>query len=335
MVSMNPFELTKKLMAIPSVTGSEKEVGEFLASHLASLDYRVERQDVARDRFNVMALAGDARLLLCTHLDTVPPPPPAIPIREDSDFLYGRGACDTKGIIAAMLEAGERLRRSGILNFGYLFLVGEETDSIGAKTANTLKWNTEFVIVGEPTQNQLARAQKGTLMVNLNVVGKAAHSGYPELGVSAIKNLLAVLDDCENADWGDDPVLGKGTFNTGVFHGGEAANIVPPRASASIMIRTVESRVHVEDKMRRIVGNRATMEVVGASDPQITHVVEGFPTTVVSFGSDVPHLGNLGKRLLIGPGSILDAHTVGEKISKSELMAGADLYDRLVRKLLI
>ena len=322
-------------MSIPSVTGAEREVGEFLSSHLTHLNYRVERQNVVDDRFNVMAFAGEARVLLCTHIDTVPPPPPAIPVREDNEFLYGRGACDTKGIIAAMLEAGGRLRQRGILNFGYLFVVGEETDSIGAKAANTLTWNTEFVIVGEPTQNQLARAQKGTLMVNLNAAGRAAHSGYPEFGISAIRNLLAVLDDCESADWGDDAVLGKGTFNTGVFHGGEAANIVPPHASASIMIRTVEGRAQVAEKMRRIVGNRATMEVVGASDPQITHVVEGFPTTVVSFGSDVPHLGNLGKRLLIGPGSILDAHTIGEKISKRELMEGADLYERLVRKLLL
>jgi acetylornithine deacetylase len=321
-------------MSIPSVTGTERELGEFLVSHLATLNYRVERQSVTADRFNVMAFAGDARVMFCTHIDTVPPAPPAIPIREDNEFLYGRGACDTKGIIAAMLEAGERLRRDGIVNFGYLFLVGEETDSIGAKTANTLKWNTEFVIVGEPTQNQLARAQKGTLMVKLNVAGRAAHSGYPEFGVSAIQNLFAVLKDCETADWGDDAVLGKGTFNTGVFHGGEAANIVPPHATASIMIRTVEPRPRVEEKMRRIVGNRATMEIVGASDPQITHVVDGFPTTVVSFGSDVPHLGNMGKRLLIGPGSILDAHTIGEKISKSELMEGVNLYERLVRKLL-
>src|SRR3989454_1748381 len=332
---MDPFELTKRLMSIPSVTGTERELGEFLSSHLASLNYRVEHQSVVGDRFNVLAFAGDARVLLCTHIDTVPPPPPAIPIREDNDFLYGRGACDTKGIIAAMLEAGDRLRRSGIINFGYLFLVGEETDSVGAKAANTLKWNSEFVVVGEPTQNQLARAQKGTLMVKLNVAGRAAHSGYPEFGVSAIQNLFAVLEDCEGADWGNDPLLGNGTFNTGVFQGGEAANIVPPCASASIMIRTVEGRAQVEEKMRRIVGNRATMEVIGASDPQIMHVVEGFPLTVVSFGSDVPHLGNLGKRLLIGPGSILDAHTIGEKISKRELIEGANLYERLVQRLLI
>lgn len=331
---MNPFELTKQLMAIPSVTGSEREVGEFLASHLAALKYRVERQQVAGDRFNVLAFAGDPRVLFCTHIDTVPPAPPAIPVREDSEFLYGRGACDTKGIIAAILEAGERLRGAGIVNFGYLFVVGEETDSIGAKAANRLNWNTEYVVVGEPTENQLARAQKGMLMVNLSVAGRASHSGYPDRGISAIKNLFAVLQDCESADWGDDPVLGKGTFNIGTFHGGEAANIVPPQATASVMIRTVGDRSQVEEKMRKIVGNRATMEIVGASDPQITHVVEGFPTTVVSFGSDVPHLGNLGKRLLIGPGSIFDAHTPGEKISKTELMEGANLYEKLVRKLL-
>ena len=330
---MNPFELTKTLMEIPSVTGNEKAIGEFLSSHLASLGYRVERQSVSTDRFNLSAFAGDARVFLCTHIDTVPPP--TIPIREDEDFLYGRGACDTKGIIAAMLEAGERVRHEGVTTFGYLFLVGEETDSIGAKVANTLKWDSEYVIVGEPTQNKLARAQKGTMMINLTAAGRACHSGYPEHGTSAIRVLMDLINDCEKADWGNDPILGKGTFNTGTFQGGQAANIVPPSASASMMIRTVEPRAQVEEKMRRIVGNRATMEIVGASDPLPLHVVDGFETTVVSFGSDAPHLTNTGKRLLIGPGSILDAHTAGEKISKRELMEGVGLYERLVRKLLI
>jgi len=329
---MNPFELTKKLMSIPSVTGTEREIGEFLSAHLTSLGYRVERQTAAGDRFNVFAYVGTGRIMFCTHLDTVPPA--NLPVREDDECLYGRGACDTKGIIAAMLEAGDRLRRSGITNFGYMFLVGEETDSVGARTANTLQWNSEYVIVGEPTQNQLARAQKGTLIVNLSVAGHAAHSGYPELGDSAIKKLSEVLHDCEAADWGNDSVFGKGTLNVGVFHGGEAANIVPAKATASIMIRVVEPKEQVEEKMRRIVGNRATMEIVGASDPLMLHVVDGFRTTVVSFGSDAPHLGNTGKRLLIGPGSILDAHTAGEKISKRELMQGIDLYENLARKLL-
>ncbi len=326
---MTPFELTKTMMSIASVTGSEREMGEFVSSHLSALGFQVERQSVSEDRFNVLAaLNPDPRVILCTHIDTVPP---VLPVREDENFLYGRGACDTKGIIAAMLEAGSRLRTGGVTNFGYLFLVGEETDGAGAKAANTLSWKSKFVVVGEPTQNQLARAQKGTFMANLSVEGRAAHSGYPEAGVSAIENLWRVLTDCKAESWGNDPILGKGSFNVGVFQGGERANIVPARANAAIMIRTTEPRRVVEEKMRTILANRATMEVVAGADPLLMHVVEGFSTTVVSFGSDAPYLGNLGKPLLIGPGSILDAHTVGEKISKRELMEGAALYERLVR----
>jgi acetylornithine deacetylase len=329
---MNPFELTKRLMQIPSVTGTEREIGEFLSAHLSSLGYRVERQQVTGDRFNVFAYAGEGRVMFCTHLDTVPPA--TIPVREDDDFLYGRGACDTKGIIAAMIEAGDRLRQAGITNFGYMFLIAEETDSIGARAANTLPWKSEYVIVGEPTQNLLARAQKGTFILNLHVTGRAAHSGYPEHGVSAIKKLLDVLADCEAADWGNDPVFGTGSLNVGLLRGGQAANIIPPDAAASIMIRTVQPRQVVEGKISGIVANRATMEIVGASDPLLLHAIEGFETTVVSFGSDAPHLTNTGKRLMIGPGSILDAHTAGEKIGKRELMEGVELYEKLVRRLL-
>ncbi len=328
---MNLFEMTRQLMSIPSVTGTEGEVGRFLSSHLTGLGYRVNQQNVAAGRFNVLAFADDPRVVLCTHMDTVPL---ILPVREDDEYLYGRGACDTKGIIAAMLEAGARLRRDGVANVGYLFVVGEETDSAGAKAANALKWNSEYVVVGEPTENRLARAQKGAVAANVSVTGRAAHSGYPEAGVSAIDNLWKVLSECQSADWGNDSVLGKGTLNVGVFNGGERPNIVPAHATASVMIRTIESRSAVEEKMRRIVGNRASLAIIAGSDPQMMHVVDGIPTTVVSFGSDVPYLGNLGKRLLAGPGSILDAHTADEKIRKAELMQGVDLYERLVKKLL-
>lgn len=329
---MTVFELTRKLMSIPSVTGSERELGEFLSSLLAESGYRVERQKVAENRFNIIVQSGDPAVVFCTHIDTVPP---ALPVREDDDYLYGRGACDTKGIIAAMLEAGDRLRSDGISNFGYLFVVGEETDGSGAKAANTLKWNSKFVVVGEPTNNKLATAQKGTFWANLTATGKAAHSGYPETGVSAIEGLWKLLDECRDAGWGSDPVLGDGSFNIGMFHGGEAGNIVPAKATATVMIRTIEPRVSVEQKMLSIVKNRATMEIVAGSDPQFMHVVDGFQTTVVSFGSDIPYLRNLGQALLIGPGSILDAHTADEKINKRELLDGIELYERLVRKLLI
>jgi acetylornithine deacetylase len=325
------FDLARQLMAIPSVTGNELEIGTFLASHLAESGYRVEKQEVEPGRFNVMAYAGRPRVLLCTHIDTVPL---TLPVREDDTFLYGRGACDTKGIIAAMVEAGNRLRKGGVQDFGYLLVVGEETNGSGAKAANTLKWESDYVVVGEPTGNKLARAQKGTFMAELTVQGKAAHSGYPEEGASAIVGLWRVLTDCTSADWGSDPVLGKGTLNIGIFRGGEAFNVVPASATATIMIRTIEPRPEVDAKMRTIIENRATMNVLGGTNPHVMHVVDGFETTVVSFGSDVPYLGNLGKPLLIGPGSILDAHTVDEKIRKQELIEGVALYERLVRKLL-
>src|SRR5262245_48179917 len=220
-------ELTKQLMAIPSVTGEEKAVGDFLARELAARGYRVDTQHVEPERNNIMAMAGRPRVIFCTHLDTVPP---VLPVREENGYLYGRGACDTKGIIAAMLEAGDRLRRNGVVDFGYLFVVGEEVNSIGAKAANTLKWESEFVIVGEPTDNKLARAHKGTLMATLKFTGKAAHSGYPEQGISAIEGLWSLLSECINADWGSNPALGKGTFNVGIFRGGDRANIIPGQA---------------------------------------------------------------------------------------------------------
>jgi len=255
-------------------------------------------------------------------------------VTEDEWWLYGRGACDTKGIIASMLEAGDRLRAQGVDNFGFLFVVGEEGDGSGAKLANTLQWESEFVIVGEPTRNKMAVAQKGTLMVDLAVTGRPAHSGYPEEGVSAITSLWKVLEECSAVDWGNDPVLGAGTVNIGMFKGGHACNVVPGNATASLMIRTVEPRDVAEQRLRKIVGDRAEVTIVGGADPHHMHVVEGFETMVASFGSDVPYLGRLGKPLMIGPGSILDAHTAHEKISKAEMVEGAAIYERLVKRLL-
>ncbi|HZI50549.1 MAG TPA: M20/M25/M40 family metallo-hydrolase [Terriglobia bacterium] len=325
------FELAQKLMSIPSVTGGEKEIGLFLSNLLHERRYRVEKQFLIPNRFNVLGFAGKPRVILCTHIDTVPP---QLPVREDANFLYGRGACDTKGIIAAMLEAGDRLRSQAIDNFGFLFVVGEEGSGDGAKQANKLSWESEFVIVGEPTGNKLAVAQKGILMADISCKGRAAHSGYPEEGVSAVTGLWSVLQECSSADWGTDPDFGKGTFNIGVFTGGEACNIVPGEASASVMIRLVEPRVPAEQRLRKIVGNRADVKIVGGSDPFRLHSVDGFETMVASFGSDAPYLSNLGKPLLIGPGSILDAHTSHEKISRKEMIEGAAIYERLVKKLL-
>ena len=324
-------ELARQLINIPSVTGGEKDVGLFLAEQLSSRGYQVDKQFLIPNRFNVLAFDGKPRVILCTHLDTVPP---VLPVSEDDDFLYGRGACDTKGIIAAMLVAGDRLREQGIADFGYLFVVGEEQKGDGAKKANTLKWESEYVVVGEPTGNKMAVAQKGMLVVDFTVTGRAAHSGYPHEGVSAIENLWKVLQDCAAADWGNTPTLGEGSFNIGVFNGGAACNVVPATASASVMIRLVEPKVAAEERIHEIVAGRAQINILSGSDPFPMQVVEGFDTMVASFGSDAPYLTNLGKPMMIGPGSILDAHTANEKVSKQELIEGAAIYERLLKKLL-
>jgi acetylornithine deacetylase len=325
------FDLAKQLMNIASITGGERDLGLFLADELSRRGYRVEKQLLIPNRFNVLAYAGKPRVVLCTHIDTVPP---MLPVSEDENFLYGRGACDTKGIIAAMLEAGDRLRKQGLEDFAYAFVVGEEQKGDGARLANSLKWDCEYVVVGEPTGNKMAVAHKGTLIVDFAVTGKAVHSGYPEFGVSAIEGLWKVLQDCVSADWGNDPVLGKGMFNIGVFKGGEACNIVPGSASASTIIRLVEPRTVAEERLKKIVGDRAQLTIVAGTNPFLLHVVEGFETMVASFGSDVPYLTNMGKPILIGPGSILDAHTANEKMSKQEMIEGAAIYERLVKKLL-
>jgi acetylornithine deacetylase len=328
---MTPFETAMELMRIPSVTGEEGAIGRHLAALLEADGYPVRMQPVSDGRANVIAGTGAERLVFCTHIDTVPP---YFEPSEDDRTLFGRGACDTKGIIAAMLEAGRRLRAGGLDDFGFLFLVGEETGGDGAQAANTHDWQSEFVVVGEPTGNRLARAQKGVLMAEHETTGQAAHSGYPEAGRSAADPMIDVLHDCIRADWGSDPLLGQGTLNVGVIRAGERANILAPRANATIMLRAVEPPEVALGRLETVVNSRASITVQAASAPQYMHYVEGFPDTVVSFGSDVPYLGRLGRPLLVGPGSILDAHTAHEKMAKDEMLGGIDLYERLARTLL-
>jgi acetylornithine deacetylase len=276
----------------------------------------------------VLATLDPPRVLLCTHLDTVPP---HFPARVAGEVLYGRGACDTKGILAAMLAACERLVADGVRDVGVLLVVGEETDSIGAKHADaTIALpDVRFTIVGEPTGSAFAVAQKGGFKWTLRVTGRAAHSGYPDRGSSAILCLLDLLAAVRGTDWGRDPALGPGTANIGVVRGGLRANIVPAQAEAEIFVRVVDDVETVRSRVREIV-SRATLPVEWSEDtsngPQRLIAVPGHPTTVVAFNTDVPHLTRFGDRLLVGPGSILDAHGPDEQIDLRELRAAVELY---------
>lgn len=331
---MNLFQLTRKLIDIPSVTGNEIEVGRFLASYLESLDYRVEIQEVEAGRANIIATTDAApRVVLSTHMDTVPP---HILSSEDDEYIYGRGACDAKGIMAAQIVAAERLRGEGINEIGLLFTVDEEAGSIGARAANQYPRASEcrYLINGEPTDNKLAIGTKGSLRAVIRTLGRAAHSAYPEQGESAIEKLLDVLAEVRECAWPTDEFFGQTTCNIGVIAGGTRANVVPAEAQADLQIRLVTEAAPVVALLERAVAGRAHLEILSSHSPVRLTAIEGIEQCVVRFTTDIPYLKNWGAPLLLGPGSILDAHTQHERIAKSELTEAVDLYMRLVHALL-
>ena len=331
---MNLFALTRCLIDIPSPSGEEDATTRFLASHLESLGYTVALQAVAENRANIIATSGDApRLFFSTHIDTVPP---FIPSSEDDEHIYGRGACDAKGIIAAQIFAAECLRAQGAAEIGLLFTVDEELGSLGARAANThtLAATCNYLVNGEPTENKLAAGSKGSLRLRLSTTGRAAHSAYPEHGESAIERLLDVLEDLRQTSWPQDEFFGETTCNIGTVSGGTRPNVIPAEASAELQIRLVNTSARVKKQLEQVVRGRAEIEYLSVAEPVRLHAPETFAREVVRFTTDIPYLPNWGTPLLLGPGSILDAHTTHERIRKDELIEAAELYTRLARELL-
>lgn len=330
---MDLIAFTRALIDIPSLTGEEAAVGRFLAERLAAWGFAVETQPVDGDRFNVIARAGDPLVVLSTHIDTVPP---FLPSREDATRIYGRGACDAKGIVAAMVFAARRLRDLGLTDLGLLFVVGEEDGSQGAQAANHLKNRCRFLVNGEPTESHQATGGKGVLRVTLEAAGRTAHAAYPELGESAIEKLLDVLADVRSASWPASERLGPTTQNIGVIGGGIKANVVPDAASAEVMFRTVTDPDELLAQVTALVGARARVKPGLKMKPIEMRTVPGIdrPVTVVRFGTDIPWLDRWGEPLLFGPGSIHVAHTAHEFIDKVEQAAAVDVYAAMTRSLL-
>ena len=327
---MNVFELTKRLISIPSISGEEKAAALFLADYLSAIGFHVELQDAEADRPNVYARRGEPEVVLSTHTDTVPP---YVEAGEDDDFIYGRGACDAKGLIAAMVKAGEALIEANVSDFGLLFVIGEEAGSPGARAANVIPNRSRYLVNGEPTESKLALGSKGALRAMLRASGRAAHSAYPQMGVSAVDKLLDVLTDLRRVELPRDETLGATTMNIGMIKGGVAANVIPPDAEAELMFRVVTSTESLKRIIDGVVNSRVRVEYTFACDPVFTERLDGFETAVVAFTTDIPLLTNWGKPLLFGPGSILDAHTPGEKISKRELLSAVDTYKQIVLRL--
>jgi acetylornithine deacetylase len=329
---IDPIALARSLIDIDSTTGCEAEAAEWLARFLAGRGYDVVRQPVAGGRFNVYARLGrDPFVVLSTHVDCVPP---FFPSRVERGLLFGRGACDAKGALAAQIAAAERLRAAGERRFALLFVAGEERGSDGARVANEhAPPGVRYLIDGEPTENRLGAATRGILRVRLKAEGRAAHSSFPELGDSAIDKLLDALMVLRGVELPEDPLLGRTHYTVGLIEGGVAPNVVSPHASAELLFRTVGDGGPVLAALSVVEGLVSIEPVLDIPAVRL-HTVPGFDTAVFPYTTDVPLLSRWGTPLLLGPGSIHAAHTADEHVAIDELLEAVSVYESLVRRLL-
>ena len=331
---MDPVDvvgLARTLIDIESTTGQEGPVARVLADYLRGRGDSVLEQPLDGARINVIAAVGEPAVALSTHFDCVPP---FFPSRVEGGVLHGRGACDAKGILACQVAAAERLRASGEMRVGLVFVAGEERGSDGAKAANTIASQAKYLINGEPTELKLGLATRGCFRVRLTAHGKAAHSGYPELGESAIEKLIDVLHALRGATWPADPQLGVTHYTVGLITGGVAPNVIPPRAEAEVFFRTVGAHDALRATLAATVAGRVDVQEILELPAVRLHTMPGFETEVFAYFSDVPFLTNWGTPLLLGPGTIHVAHTDHEHVAIADLERAVDLYADLARRLL-
>jgi acetylornithine deacetylase len=334
MDSLTQIRITRELIDIDSTTGREADAGEFIARTLEALGWNVERQPVVDARFNVIARTGaDPLVVFSTHFDCVPP---YFASREEKGRVYGRGACDAKGILVAQVAAAEQLRAADEQRIGLVFVIAEERGSEGARAANQhpLAATSRFLVNGEPTDNRLGAATRGVYRVKLHATGRAAHSSLPELGESAIDKLVDALVALRTVKWPEDQDMGGTFYTTGLISGGVAPNVISPSAQAELMFRTIggpdELRTLIQDR----VGHLVTTEDVLVVPPVRLTTVPGFESAVFSFTTDIPWLDRWGTPLLLGPGSVTLAHTKDEYCEISELLRSAELYAKLAMTLI-
>jgi acetylornithine deacetylase len=340
---MDAITLTRQLVDIESISGNEAAVGNYLYGELCRVGYQARRIPVAGDRFNVYATSPEQpqpAVVFSTHMDTVPP---FIASSENEARIYGRGSCDAKGIIAAQIAAAGRLREDGIY-VGLLFLVGEERDSLGAKAANDYvakqlagdpqAQRCKYLINGEPTENRIALASKGTLRVEVTASGRMAHSAYPELGESAIDKMIEALGRLRAMPLPSDPEIGPCTLNIGLIEGGRAPNVIPDYAHADLLYRLVGSSRDLRARILEGASDQVKIDFPLEIPFLRLRTVDGLPTMIAAFTTDIPALTNWGEPLLIGPGSIHVAHTDDEYIEKKQLAEAIDLYCSIAKHLI-
>lgn len=333
---MDAITLTRQLIDIESISGNEAAVGHYLYGELCRVGYQTRKILVEGERFNVYATSPEEphpAVVFSTHMDTVPP---FVPSSEDATRIYGRGACDAKGIIAAQVAAAQQLRRESI-HVGLLFVAGEERDSLGAKIANDYaaakRVRSKYLVNGEPTDNRVAVASKGTLRVEVTASGRMAHSAYPELGDSAIDKLIAALARLRAMPLPSDSEIGPCTVNIGLIEGGRAPNVIADHAHADLVYRLIGPTHDLRREIVATAGKDVKIEFPLELPFVRLRTVDGLPTMIAAFTTDIPRLTNWGEPLLIGPGSIHVAHTEGEFIEKKELVEAIELYCKIAQRL--
>jgi len=326
---MNVVQFARELIDIDSTTGKEQAAGEWLAKQLRQLGYEVTEQPVGSGRCNILATLEPPAVVFSTHYDCVPPFF-ASSVRDER--LYGRGACDAKGILAAQVGAVERMRADGEPRVGVLFVVGEERGSDGAKSANQFAVGSKYLINGEPTDSRLALATRGNLRVRLRATGRACHSAAPEHGISAIDRLIEALVRLRGFELPRDPDLGQTYYTIGLIEGGVAPNVVSPHASAEVMFRTIGPHDDILEVLEALSPLVDVEEILRVPHVWLkTWSDSSLETAVFPFTTDIPLLDRWGVPMLFGPGSFLMAHTAEEHIVIAEMEAAVGKYVELAR----
>ena len=316
------MELFRQILEIDSTSGSERRLGEWLAEHLEAP--RKELMEVGDGTVNLLLSWGQPKVVFCSHMDTVPP---YIPPTFLEDRVCGRGTCDAKGQFFAMYRACQRLAASGRSGFGLLILSGEETGSWGAKAFARTPFRAPLLVVGEPTENRMVSASKGTQSYGLKFIGKPFHSGYPQFGVSAVDEFVSFMNDLRSAHFQEDSVLGATTWNVGLLHSDNPQNILSPELECRLYFRTTfATHTAVQEWMARKASPTLEMEARGGDVPASYCTLPGFPSAPASFGTDAPHLTGFEKKIICGPGSINFAHRSDEHILLEDLRKATDIY---------
>ena len=346
----------QELLSIDSTSGKERKVAEWLLERLQAPSKQAF--EVGDGTLNLLLQWGTPKVVFCTHMDTVPP---YIPPEGRGDVIKGRGSCDAKGQLFAMYTACKELEAEGVTDFGLLLLAGEETGSWGAKAFDKTGWGAPFLIVGEPTENKMVSASKGTQSYDLLFRGVPFHSGYPQYGVSAVDLFNQFYDKLKAADFGLDPVLGETTWNVGLLQSDNPQNILSPELRCRLYFRTTfTSHDAVRQWMAAAEEAFAEEGVPGASlrDPVRANApgapspakaltvtprggdvparyvtLEGFESAPVAFGSDAPHLSHFGHKSICGPGTIRVAHRDDEHILVRDLETAVGLYKAMCRRM--